>query len=97
MVHDCIDSLALLSQENTDLKQNRRHHIAHCLDNQCHALRKNVSADSELLFGNNLPKRIMNVTANKKLFYTSKTPFQLYNSSFKSSKNLRQFPQNPGN
>ena len=97
MVHDCTDSLALLSQVNTDLEQNRRDHIAYCLDNQYHALRKNVPADSEFLFGDDLPKRIMNVTANKKLFSTSKTSFQSYNPSFKSSKNLLRFPQNPGN
>ena len=40
MVHDCTDSLALLSQVNTDLEQNRRDHTAHCLDNQYHTLRK---------------------------------------------------------
>ena len=42
MVHDCTDSLALLSQVNTDIEQNRCDHIAYCLDNQYHALRKNV-------------------------------------------------------
>ena len=97
MVHDCTDSLALLSQVNSDLEQNRRDHIAYCLDNQYHALRKNVPADSEFLFGDDLPKRIMNVTANKKLFSTSKTFFQSYSSSFKSSKNLCRFSQNPWN
>ena len=89
--------LELLSQVNTDLEQNRRDHIALCPDNQYHALRKNVPVDSEFLFGDDLPKRIMNVTANKKLFSTSKTSFQSYNPSFKSSKNLRRFPQNPEN
>ena len=44
-----------------------------------------------------LQKRIMNVTANKKLFSTFKTYFQSYNLSFKSLKNMHQFPQNPGN
>ena len=39
-------------------------------------MRKNVPADSELLFGDDLLKRIMNITANKKLFSTSKTSFQ---------------------
>ena len=39
----------------------------------------------------------MNVTTNKGLFSTSKTSFQSYNPSLKSSKNLRRFPQNPGN
>ena len=97
MVHDCTDSLALLSQVNTDLEQNKHDHIAYCLDNQYHTLRKNVPADSEFLFGDDLAKRIMNVTTNKKLFSSSKTSFQSYNPSFKSSKNLCQFPQNLGN
>ena len=97
MVHDCTDSLALLSQVNIDLEQNKRDHIAYCIDNQYHALRKNGPADSEFLSGDNLPKRIMNVTTNKGLFSTSKTSFQSHNPSLKSSKNLRRFPQNPGN
>ena len=97
MVHDCTDSLVLLSQVNTDLDQNRRDHIVYCLDDQYYALGKNVPADSEFLSGDDLPKRIMNVIANKKLFSTSKTSFQSYNPSFKSSKNLLRFPQNPGN
>ena len=86
VVHDCTDSLALLSQGNTDLEENRRDHIAYCLDNQYHALMYLV--DSEFLFGDDLLKGIMNVTANKNLFSTSKTSFQSYNFSFKSSKNL---------
>ena len=93
MVHDCTDSLAHLSQVHADLEQDRSDHIAYYLENQYHALKKYVPADSEFLFGDDLPKRIMNVTANKKLFSTSKTSFQF----FKSSKNLRRFPQNPGN
>ena len=93
MVHDCTDSLTLLNQVNAGLEQNRCDHIAYCLDNQYHTLRKNVPTDSEFLFGDDLPKRIMNFTANKKLFSSSKTSFQ----SYKSSKNLCRFPQNPGN
>ena len=38
MVHDCTDSSVLLSHVDTDLEQNRRDHIAYCLDNQYHAL-----------------------------------------------------------
>ena len=93
IVHDCTDSLALLSQVNADLEQNMSDHTAYCLDNQYHTLRKNVPTDSEFLFDDDLPKRIMNVTANKKLFSFSKTFFQ----SYKSTKNLSKFPQNPGN
>ena len=51
MVHDCTDSLALLSHVNVDLEQNSRDHIAYCLDNQYHTLRKNVPTDSEFLSG----------------------------------------------
>ena len=60
-------------------------------------IEKNAPADSEISFGDDLPKRIMNVTTNKKLFSTSKTSFQSCNPSFKSSKNSRRFPQNPEN
>ena len=86
MVHDCTDLLALLSQVDIDLEQSRCVHIGYCLDNQYHALRKNVPANSEFIFGDDLPERIMNVTGNKKTFSTSKTSFQSYNPSFKSSK-----------
>ena len=89
MVHDCTDSLALLSQVNSDFEQNRCDHIAYCLHNQYHALRKNVPADSEFLFGDDLPKRIMNVTANKKLFST--------NSSLKVQKTCVDSLKNLGN
>ena len=60
-------------------------------------IEKNAPADSEFPFGDDLPKRIMNVTTNKKLFSTSKTSFQSYNPSFKGSKNSRRFLQNPEN
>ena len=71
---------------NTDLEQTRSGNITNCLDNQYHVLRKNVLAESEFLFGHGLPKRIMNVTANKKLFLTSKTSFQSYNPLLKVQK-----------
>ena len=45
---------------------------------------KNVPANSEFLFGDDLPKRILNVTVNKKVLSTSKTSFQSLNSFFKS-------------
>ena len=38
----------------------------------------------------------MSVTANKKLIFTFRSSFQLYNSSFKNLKKLRRFPQNSG-
>ena len=71
---------------NTDLEQNRSDNIANCLDNQYHVLKKNVLAESEFLFSDDLSKRIMNVTPNKKLFLTSKTSFQSYNPFLKVQK-----------
>ena len=94
MVHDCTDSLPLLNHVNSNLEQTCRDNITDCLDNQYHALRKNVSSESEFLFGDDLPRRIMNVTTNKNLFSMSSKP---YNTSFKTSKNLCQFPQIPWN
>ena len=84
MVHDCTDSLALLSHVSSSLEQTHRNNTAYCLDNQYHTLRKNVPSDSEFLFGNDLPKRIMNIT-NKKLFSMASKP---YNTPFKTSKIL---------
>ena len=94
MVHDCTYSLALLSHMNSSLEQTCRYNIAYCLDNQYHALRKNVPSESDFLSGDHLPKRIMNVTTDKNLFSMSSKP---YNTSFKTSKNLCQFPQIPWN
>ena len=54
--------LALLSHVSSSLEQTHRDNIAYCLDNQYHALGKNVPSESEFLFGDDLPKRIMNVT-----------------------------------
>ena len=84
VAQDCTDSLALLSHVNSCLEQTHRDNIAYCLDTQYHALRKNVSSESEFLFGDDLPKRIMNVTTTKKLFSMPPKP---YNTSFKTSKN----------
>ena len=97
MVHDCTDSLALLSQVNIDLEQNRRDHIAYCIDNQYYALRKMYLLIQNFFLVIIYQKKKMNVTANKGLFSASKTSFQSYKPSLKSSKNLHQFPQNHGN
>ena len=89
MVHHCSDSLAVLSHVNCSLEQTRRDNIAYCLDNQYHVLRKNAPSESEFLFGDDLQKRIMNITTNKKFFSMLSKP---YNTSFKTSKNFRRFP-----
>ena len=85
MLFDCTDSITLLSSVNSSLEKTLRDNIACCLENQCHALRKNVPSKSELLFGDNLSKRIMNVATKKKLLGTTSKP---YNTPFEMSKNF---------
>ena len=88
-VHDCTDNLALRSHVNSSLENTSRDNVTYCLDNQYHSLRENVPSESEYLFGDNLPKRIMNAPTNEKLFSAASKPC---NTSFKTSKNLRRFP-----
>ena len=76
MVHDCTDSLALLIHVKSSLEQTHRGKLAYCLDNQYHALRKNMPSGSEFLFGGDLPKIIKNVTTNKKLFSMPSKPYK---------------------
>ena len=75
---------------NTDLDQNRHDHIAYCKDNQYHALRKNIPADSEFLFGDDLPKRMLlqikSSFLHLELLFNHITPLL-------SSKNFRRFPK----
>ena len=56
-----------------------------------------MPADFGFLFADDFPKTITIVTANEKIFPTSKTSFQSHNVSFKISKKLCPFSQNPGN
>ena len=42
MVHECMDSLALIGHANSSLEQTCRDNIVYCLDNQYHSLKKNV-------------------------------------------------------
>ena len=76
VVHDYMDSLALLSHVNSSLEQTRRDNIAYCLDNQYHTLRKNVPSESEFPFGGDLPKRALKVTTNKRLFSMPSKPYK---------------------
>ena len=49
MVHECMDSLALIGHANSSLEQTCRDNIAYCLDNQYHALKKNVPSQNFFL------------------------------------------------
>ena len=46
-VHNCTDSIAMLSHVNSRVEQNRRDNIAFTLDKQYHCLRKNIPYDSK--------------------------------------------------
>ena len=92
MAHDCNNSLALVSHLISGLEQICGDNIGYCLDNQYHALRKIVFSESEFLFGHNLSKRMIKITANKKFFSMPSKP---YNTSFKTSKNFMLIWSNP--
>ena len=55
---DSLSFVAVLSLAFSSLEQTHRDNIAYYLDNQYHPL-KNVPSDSEFLFGEDLPKRII--------------------------------------
>ena len=97
IVNDCTDSLELLSQVNTDLEQNRHDHIAYCQDNQYHALRKNIPTDSEFLFGDDLPKRMLlqikSSFLHLKLLFNHITPLSKVQKTSADSQNRTSQPQ----
>ena len=78
-----------ISFVNAELEQNRHAQIITCLDSQYQQLGSNVPPESHLLFGDDVTKKVITIIANKKLLPNK--------NSFKSSKNLWQFPENPGN
>ena len=85
MVHDCNDFLALHSHVNSRLEETHRDNIVHRLDSQYHTLKKNVSSESEFLFGDALLKRVINITTNKTLFdciYTERTKLNSMNYAY---------------
>ena len=97
IIHDCTDSIAILSHTNAEIEQNRREDIVGCLDRRYRRLAKNVEPDSEWLFGDDLTKRILNINTNKKLLVGKHKAFSNQTSAYKNSKNYPRFPQNPGN
>ena len=97
IAHEFTDSIAMLSQVNTNIEQTRRDNIAFSLDRKYHDLRKNVPPESQELFGDDLAKRMTTLINNKKLFESSSSSNTYYTYYDKHSKNLRGFPQNPGN
>lgn len=97
IAHEFTDSIAMLSQVNTNIEQNRKDSIAFSLGRKYYALRKNVPPESKELFGDDIAKRMATLINNKKLFESSSSSNTYFSTYDKNSKNLRRFPQNPGN
>ena len=75
------DPIAIPSLAKFTIKQNKRNHIAGCLDSRHRRLSKNRSADSKLLFGNYITKRMMTITTNKKPLSNKSISFTTSSSS----------------
>ena len=79
------DALALLSQSNQELLQQRQDGITKNLSREYETLKHNVPPDSKLLFGDDLNNRIkllqdsnrackVNITPNNSRYYQTYTP-----------------------
>ena len=83
----CTDSIALLAHTDQRLEQHRRDSIVFTLDKSFRQLAKNVPAISRVLFGDDLPKSLTTIKANRTLLNNTSTSM--------ASKNYSQFPQFP--
>ena len=96
------DTLAVLSQSNQELLQQRRDAITKNLSREYKTLKHNVSPDSKLLFGDNLKNRIkllqasnkackVNITPNNSRYYLTDSPNFSRNQENSNSKNFQSF------
>jgi len=89
------DAIAMLSKSNANLNSLRRYSLVGGLDTTYQQLAKNVPENSELLFGEDLTKRLQVLKTNKQILAKDNTPNpQPY---YNKSKNFKRFPQYPGN
>lgn len=66
MVHSSTESNALLGNVNAEFEQNWHGQVVACLDSQYEPLGRNANPESQLLLGNDVTKRVMTITENKK-------------------------------
>ena len=66
MVHSSTESNALLGNVNAEFEQNWHGQVVACLDSQYKPLGRNANPESQLLLGNDVTKRVMTITENKK-------------------------------
>ena len=96
------DALAVLSQSNQELLQQRRDGITKNLSREYKTLKHNVPPDSKLLFGDDLNNRIkllqasnkackVNITPNNSRYYQTYSPNFSRNQENSNSKNFKGF------
>ena len=96
------DTLAVLSQSNQELLQQRRDGITKTLSREYKTLKHNVPPDSKLLFGDDLNNRIkllqssnkackVNITPNNNRYYQTYIPNFNRNQDNSNSKNFEGF------
>ena len=96
------DALAVFSQSNQKLLQQRRDGITKNLSREYKTLKHNIPADSKLLFGDDLNNRIkllqasnktckVNITPNNSRYYQTHSPN--FSKNQENSKNFKGFPR----
>ena len=88
IIFKCTDVLALLAHNHSSTEQLRRECMSSCFLAEQKALAHDVHPDSKLFFGDDLPKRIAEITSTSKLLKPT-----VANNKFKS-KNLNRFTKN---
>ena len=94
------DALAVLSQSNQELLQQRRDGITKNLSREYKTLKHNIPPDSKLLFGDDLNNRIkllqasnkaynINITSNNSRYYQTYSPNFSRNQENSNSKNFK--------
>ena len=96
------DALAVLSQSNQELLQQRQDGITKILSREYKTLKHNVSPDSKLFFGDDLNNRIkllqasnkackVNITPNNSRYYQTYSPNFSRSQDNSNSKNFKVF------
>ena len=96
------DALAVLSQSNQELLQQRQDGITKNLSREYKTLKHNVPPDSKLLFGDDLNNRIkllqasnkackINITSNNSTYYQTYNPNFSWNQENSNSKTFKGF------
>lgn len=99
IIESCLDVITFLGKSNGDIDKIRREEIKYQLSSDLRGLAHNVPDNSELLFGDDISKRITLLKDSNRNFKSKDSnsgnkSFNKYNHH--QSKNYRSFPKNPG-